>query len=193
MSAFNTKQKQQSMNNNNGEQSKTDGFTVVKSKNSFKEYNRQSSRTPSPPNNNNQSYHNNNKESKQPPTKPIKKLSYEEQFPSIAVVNNNIQPVSTNNILNFKTAIDTLSNNNIISKKNKIHPIIIEEKEKFDLSLYVKIQERRQKEYDLIYGKGAFVSDRLNYERFDSEHESDNDDNSGSITDGLPQIEGGDY
>jgi len=38
--------------------------------------------------------------------------------------------------------------------------------EVYDLTPYVKLQERRQAEYDYLYGEGAFVRDKLNYERF---------------------------
>jgi hypothetical protein len=168
-------------------QQSNDGFTVVKSRNSYK------SSSSSPKNNNH--YHSsrntntyNNSRNKSPTTpspttttKPIKKISYEEQFPSMN--SNNItqikqNPINNNtNKLNFKIAIDKPITDILpIKSKNKIISEIIEEPEKYDLSLYVKLQERRQKEYDLIYGEGAFVNDRLNYERFDSDHESDDDD-----------------
>lgn len=108
--------------------------------------------------------------------KKIKKPSYEEQFPSI-ITHTLIPPHTTNkeqsNInLNFKMAIDVPITTIPVTKTKEINTKI-EEKEIFDLSLYVKLQERRQKEYDLIYGEGAFISDRLNYERFESDHESD--------------------
>lgn len=41
-----------------------------------------------------------------------------------------------------------------------------EPKEVYDLSAYVRLQERRQSEYDYLYGEGAFVNDRLKYDRF---------------------------
>ena len=47
----------------------------------------------------------------------------------------------------------------------------------YDLSAYVRLQEQRQNDYDSIYGTGAFVSDRLNYDRFASESEHESSDN----------------
>jgi hypothetical protein len=140
-------------------------------------------------NKNQQSQHSSNK-------KQTKKLSYEEQFPSInntptsskhlqnnstirsnSPITHTPTPTPINN-LNFKIAIDKPVSN-IISSSSSIKKTTnqnIEEKETFDLSLYVKLQERRQKEYDYLYGEGAFVSDRLNYERYASDHESDDED-----------------
>lgn len=43
---------------------------------------------------------------------------------------------------------------------------------KYDLSAYVRLQERRQEEYDYLYGPGAFARDCLNYERYSSASES---------------------
>ena len=58
-----------------------------------------------------------------------------------------------------------------------------EPKEIYDLSAYVKLQERRQAEYDALYGEGAFVSDRLRYDRFDSasEHSNSSDEKEDDI------------
>lgn len=55
-------------------------------------------------------------------------------------------------------------------------------KEVYDLSAYVRLQERRQSEYDYLYGEGAFVNDRLKYDRFpdpsdSSSSEEDNENN----------------
>jgi hypothetical protein len=145
----------------------------------------------------------------QQPTKSIKKLSYEEQFPTMntntvvvpasnkPIINTIIPSNNTNinnNTLNFKTAIDKPCTDikQISTNINKV--LNIEEKETFDLSLYVKLQERRQKEYDLLYGEGSFVSDRLNYERFPSDNESDDDSNTDSIKDdAINDLEIGDY
>ena len=115
-----------------------------------------------------------------------KKLSYEEQFPSIPTTTIPTPIIHTNipntNSLNFKTAIDKPSVTIPISS-TKDNKTPVEEKETFDLSLYVKIQERRQKEYDLIYGEGSFVSDRLNYERYPSDNESDDNDEDEELED----------
>jgi hypothetical protein len=58
-----------------------------------------------------------------------------------------------------------------------------EPKEVYDLSAYVRLQENRQLEYDDLYGEGAFVTDRLKYDRFSdpsdsssSEEEEENKD-----------------
>jgi hypothetical protein len=57
-------------------------------------------------------------------------------------------------------------------------------KETYDLTAYVRLQEKRKREYDELYGEGSFVSDRLNYERFDSSSEhSDTSEEEGDVID----------
>ena len=220
MATYTNPKQQQAMNND--VQHPNDGFTVVKSKKYFKEkennnYNPPSSSSQSRPQNSYNNYHKSTSPSwkpshyspqpqppqqKQQPTKSIKKVSYEEQFPTmttntVVVPSSNKPSTNTNinnNTLNFKTAIDKPSTDikPISTNINKVKNI--EEKETFDLSLYVKLQERRQKEYDLLYGEGAFVSDRLNYERFSSDNESDDDSDTDSIKDdAIHDLEIGDY
>ena len=218
MSSYNKQQKSNNWINTQQANTYNDGFTVVKSKKNVKDNNTYNksyhSQTPQQQpqpvantwnnNHNNRGSRNSNRsnqnnnysttKSYQPPQqqssnkKQTKKLSYEEQFPSItntSTPTHNNSTIRSNspishtpiNNLNFKIAIDKPVSN-IISSSSSIKKTTnqdIEEKETFDLSLYVKLQERRQKEYDSLYGEGAFVSDRLNYERYASEHESDDD------------------
>ena len=49
---------------------------------------------------------------------------------------------------------------------------VANDKETYDLSAYVRLQERRESEYDYLYGLGAFARDRLNYEKYSSASES---------------------
>ena len=84
---------------------------------------------------------------------------------------------STNNtMLNFKMVAEIakdLPDPKPIYTSMNVEPI--PEVDVYDLTPYVLLQERRQAEYDDIYGAGAFVNDRLNYDRF-SEASSESDE-----------------
>jgi hypothetical protein len=88
---------------------------------------------------------------------------------------------NTNTMLNFKMVAEIakdLPDPKPIYTSISVEPI--PEVEVFDLTPYVVLQERRQAEYDDIYGEGAFVNDRLNYDRF-SEPSSESDETDSNV------------
>ena len=88
---------------------------------------------------------------------------------------------TTNTMLNFKMVAEIakdLPDPKPIYTSISVEPI--PEVEVFDLTPYVVLQERRQAEYDDIYGEGAFVNDRLNYDRF-SEPSSESDETDSNV------------
>ena len=98
----------------------------------------------------------------------------EANFPSLAPEKIKDQKEKENITMNFKKVAESV--------KDKPDPALIvkpisttitssEPKEIYDLSAYVALQEKRQKEYDYLYGEGSFVNDRLKYDRFESASE----------------------
>jgi hypothetical protein len=88
---------------------------------------------------------------------------------------------------NFKQVAETakdLPDPALVEAPLKTESMMIEPVETYDLTAYVVLQEKRRKEYDELYGEGSFVSDRLNYERFESASEhSDSSEDEGDVID----------